>query len=89
MAKRSINVGRHRVRTLMRLNGLRPVWQRKFVHITDSKHGLAVYVNVLNWQFAQALPNSVWVCNVTYIRTKSGWLYLAAELDLHSRKIVE
>lgn len=88
MAERGIAMGRHRVRTLMRLNGLRPVWRRKFVHTTDSKHGLAVSANVLNRQFEQALPNTVWVCDITYIRTRSGWLYLAAVLDLHSRKIV-
>ena len=49
---------------------------------------MAVSSNVLNRQFAQALPNVVWVCDITYIRTRSGWLYLAAVLDLHSRKIV-
>ena len=86
MAERGHPMGRHRVRTLMRLNGLRPVWRRKFVHTTDSKHGLAVSPNVLDRQFEQALPNRVWVCDITYIRTKSGWLYLAAVLDLHSRK---
>jgi transposase InsO family protein len=88
MAERGQPIGRHRVRTLMRLNDLRPVWRRKFKHTTDSKHGLAVSSNVLNRQFEQALPNTVWVCDITYIRTKSGWLYLAAVLDLHSRKIV-
>ena len=88
MAQRGIDMGRHRVRTLMRRNGLRPVWRRTFVHTTDSKHGLAVSSNVLNRQFEQALPNSVWVCDITYIRTRNGWLYLAAVLDLHSRKIV-
>ena len=88
MADRGQSMGRHRIRTLMRLNGLRPVWRRKFVHTTDSKHGLAVSANVLNRQFEQALPNSVWVCDITYIRTRSGWLYLAAVLDLHSRKVV-
>ena len=88
MAERGLAMGRHRVRTLMRLNGLRPVWRRKFVHTTDSKHKMAVSSNVLNRQFAQALPNQAWVCDITYIRTRSGWLYLAAVLDLHSRKIV-
>ena len=88
MAERGQPMGRHRVRTLMRLNGLRPVWRRKFVHTTDNKHCLAVSPNVLNRQFEQALPNQVWVADITYIRTKSGWLYLAAVLDLHSRKIV-
>ena len=88
MAERGLVMGRHRVRALMRLNGLRPVWRRKFVHTTHSKHALAVSPNVLNRQFEQAMPNQVWVADITYIRTRSGWLYLAAVLDLHSRKIV-
>ena len=88
MAERGLTMGRHRVRTLMRINGLRPVWRRKFVHTTDSKHSMAVSPNVLDRQFEQAMPNRVWVADITYIRTKSGWLYLAAVLDLHSRKIV-
>ena len=88
MAERGLVMGRHRVRTLMRLNGLRPVWRRKFIHTTHSKHTMAVSPNVLNRQFEQALPNQVWVADITYIRTRSGWLYLAAVLDLHSRKIV-
>ena len=33
-------------------------------------------------------PNQAWASDITYIRTRSGWLYLAAVLDLHSRKIV-
>ena len=77
MAERGLAMGRHRVRALMRLNGIRPVWRRKFVHTTHSKHTMAVSTNVLNRQFAQALPNQVWVCDIAYIRTRSGWLYLA------------
>ena len=88
MAVRGQPMGRSAVRTLMRLNGLRPVWRRKLAHTTDSRHTMAVSSNVLNRQFEQALPNQVWVCDITYIRTRSGWLYLAAVLDLHSRKIV-
>jgi transposase InsO family protein len=83
-----VTMGRHRVRSLMRANGLRPVWRRKFVHTTDSKHTMPVSPNVLARQFDKALPNQTWVSDITYIRTRSGWLYLAAVLDLHSRKIV-
>lgn len=83
-----VTMGRHRVRSLMRANGLRSVWKRKFVHTTDSKHTMAVSPNVLARQFEKPLPNQAWVCDITYIRTRSGWLYLAAVLDLHSRKIV-
>ena len=85
---RGLTMGRHRVRSLMRANALRSVWKRKFVHTTDSKHAMPVSANVLARQFDRPLPNQAWVCDITYLRTRSGWLYLAAVLDLHSRKIV-
>ena len=85
---RGITIGRHRVRSLMRAHKLRSVWRGKFIHTTDSKHTMPVSSNVLDRQFARALPNQAWVSDITYIRTRSGWLYLAAVLDLHSRKIV-
>jgi putative transposase len=81
-----VKIGRHRVRSLMRANALRPVWRRKFVCTTDSKHTMPVSPNVLARQFDKPLPNQAWVSDITYIRTRSGWLYLAAVLDLHSRK---
>lgn len=83
-----VAVGRHRVRTLMRRHGLRPVWKRKFIHTTDSRHALPTADNVLDRQFAPAAANLAWVSDITYIRTRSGWLYLAAVMDLFSRKIV-
>lgn len=43
---------------------------------------------MLNRQFTPAKANQAWVADITYIRTRSGWLYLAAVLDLYSRKIV-
>jgi putative transposase len=77
-----VTMGRHKVRCLMRLSGLRPVWKRKF------KHTMPVLPNVLARQFDEPLPNQAWVCDITYIRTRSGWLYLAAVLDLHSRTMM-
>ena len=67
-----LDVGRHRCRTLMKTNGLRPKWRRKFVHTTDSKHSLPVAANVLNRQFTPDKPNVAWVSDVTYIRTRGG-----------------
>ncbi len=81
-------VGRHKARGLMRRNGLRARWRRKFTHTTDSRHSLPVAANVLNRQFTPQAPNRAWVCDITYVRTRSGWLYLAAVLDLFSRKVV-
>ena len=81
-------VGRYKARGLMRNNGLRARWRRKFTHTTDSRHSLPVAPNVLERQFTPEAPNQAWVCDITYVRTRSGWLYLAAVMDLFSRKIV-
>lgn len=83
-----MTIGRYRVRSLMKKHQLRPVWKRKFVNTTDSKHDLPVSPNILNRQFDVAAPNQAWVSDITYIRTRSGWLYLAAVMDLYARKIV-
>jgi len=83
-----LNVGRHRARRLMRSNGLHARWRRKFVHTTDSRHELPVAGNVLARRFRPARPNEAWASDITYIRTRSGWMYLAVVLDLFSRRIV-
>ena len=85
---RGIEVGRHRVRTLMRIHDIRPIWKRKFIHTTDSRHALPIADNVLDRKFEPVAANLAWVSDITYVRTRSGWLYLAAVMDLFSRKIV-
>ena len=85
---KGMEIGLYKIRRLMRANGLRSAWKRKFVHTTDSKHDLPIAENVLNRQFEPETVNTAWVADITYIRTRSGWLYLAVVLDLFSRKIV-
>ena len=63
--------------------------KRKYVpKTTDSDHGHRIAENVLDRQFTCELPNTKWVCDITYIPTGEGWMYLAAVMDLCSRKIV-
>lgn len=88
LCAQGLRTGRHRVRRLMREHGLRPLWRRKFVHTTDSGHALPVSANVLARRFNPSGPNQAWVSDITYIRTRSGWLYLAVVLDLYARKVV-
>ncbi|WP_232730747.1 IS3 family transposase [Janthinobacterium sp. 64] len=88
MASAGFDIGRYKVRSLMRQQALKPVWKRKFVHTTDSKHDLPVAANVLNRQFNPSAPNLAYVSDITYIRTGAGWLYLATVLDLYARKVV-
>ena len=55
---------------------------------TDSKHKLPVAENVLKQEFTAEQPNAKWVADITYIPTDEGWLYLAAVVDIFSRKVV-
>ena len=88
ITSRGVEIGLYRVRCLIRKHGLRSVWGRKFVHTTDSKHALPIAPNVLNREFNPTQPNQAWVDDITYIRTRCGWLYLAVVLDLFARKVV-
>ena len=88
LCAQGLRTGRHRVRRLMREHGLRALWRRKFVRTTDSGHALPVSANVLARRFNPSGPNQAWVSDITYIRTRSGWLYLAVVLDLYARKVV-
>jgi len=78
----------NRVARLMRENGIRAKRSRKFKVTTHSKHNYPVAPNLLNRQFEVLTPNSVWVSDITYIRTDEGWLYLAGVVDLYSRMVV-
>ena len=83
-----VTVGRYRVRRLMREQGLRPVWKRAFVVTTQRDTTAPVVENHLDRQFQPSRPNAAWVTDITYIRTRTGWTYLAAVLDLFNRKVV-
>ena len=82
------HVGRHQVATLMREDGLSGVPRKRWKATTDSKHGSEVSENLLDQNFTAKEPNQVWVGDITYIRTTSGWQYLATVIDLYSRMIV-
>ena len=80
---------RGRVARLMRRHGIRALAGRRFKPCTtDSRHHLPVAPNLLKQQFSATAPNRVWLADITYIATGQGWLYLAAVLDLATRKIV-
>ncbi|MDN4574803.1 hypothetical protein DBB29_19560 [Pandoraea cepalis] len=74
-------------RSLLRL-GLRPVYKRPYRVTTDSAHRLPVAPNLLDRRFNGWTLDRAWVSDITFVRTSEGWLYLAAILDLASRRIV-
>jgi putative transposase len=81
-------IGKKRIERLMREHGLRGRQKRRFRRTTDSNHDLVVAPNVLQRDFEPSAPDAAWVTDVTYVATSEGWLYLAAILDLFSRRVV-
>jgi transposase-like protein len=79
--------GRYRVARLMRANGISAAPKRRRPKGTYAKpeHARA---NLLNREFNRDELDTAWVTDITYIRTWQGWLYLAAVMDLASRRIV-
>ncbi len=86
---RSVGCGRTRSRRLMREGGLVAKKTRQFrVCTTDSSHSLPVAENLVAQNFTATGPDQIWAGDITQIRTREGWLYLAVLLDLFSRKVV-
>ena len=78
----------NRVARLMRLHGIRAKQSRRFKTTTKRNKAHPVAPNLLNQEFTADRPDQKWLADITYIRTEEGWLYLAAILDLYSRRIV-
>jgi len=87
LKRRGLQVNEKRVRRVMKKFGLAPITWRTFVRTTDSRHPLPVYPNLAKNRQVRAV-NQVWVADITYIRIRSSFVYLAAILDLYSRRIV-
>lgn len=81
-------IGRYKVRRIMRQLNLKAKTPRRFKLTTDSKHSFPVAPNILNRQFDVKAPNKVWTADISYVWTFEGWLYLAVVMDLYSRQIV-
>jgi putative transposase len=81
-------VGRNRIARLMRLERLFGRRKKKIPYTTNSQHDYPVAPNLLNRNFQATRPNEKWLADITYIPTAQSWLYLAAVMDLFSRKIV-
>jgi len=81
--------GRNRVARLMQQQGLCGRQKRRYrLRTTDSNHDQPIAPNRLAEAPKATAPNQLWVADITYIQTNQNWLYLAAIMDLYSRKIV-
>lgn len=80
-------VNHKRVLRLMRADNLLALRKRRYVFTTDSRHPFAIYPNLVP-RLRVDRVNQLWVADITYIRLRETFLYLAVVLDAHSRKAV-
>jgi transposase InsO family protein len=72
----------------MRWEGLRGCAKRHFRRTTSVRKPLPAAPNRLDGNFSSEARDRVWVADITQVRTREGWLYLAVLLDLFSRRVV-
>jgi putative transposase len=82
-----LDAGLHRIERLMRQEGLRARPRRRGLP-KDAGQRHAVSPNILDRAFVASAPNQKWIADFTYIWTAQGWLYVAAVVDLYSRRVV-
>jgi transposase InsO family protein len=85
---RGRKASRKRVGASMDRQNLRFKPKKRFRATTNSKHDLPVAPNLLNRNFSVSEPNRVLVTDITYLPSRSGWLYLTVFIDLFSRMVV-
>lgn len=88
LQKIGFTIGIYRTASLMKKAGLKAKMPKKKHYYGDTGKVHKIAPNLLKRQFEQSIPNTHWVGDITYIRTHQGWSYLAAVLDLSSKKIV-
>ena len=87
LRRRGLVVNHKRVQRLMREDNLLALKRRAFVNTTDSKHQLGVSLNLAGRMQLTGI-NQLWVADITYLRLKSEFVYLAVVLDAFSRRVV-
>lgn len=88
LKQRGIQCGKHRVARLRRIAGIEARRKRRFRVMTEHHQTARPAPDLIERHFHAARPNVAWVGDMTFIRTRAGWLYLAILLDLYSRKVV-
>lgn len=88
LRENGIIVNHKRIERIMRENNIRSKTTKKFKGPSSSKHCERISSNLLDRDFSPSYKDQAWCSDITYIRTKEGWLYLAVVIDLFSRKVI-
>ena len=87
LGRRGVGVNHKRVLRLMRLDNLLAVRKQRFVFTTDARHTYAIYPHLAACLVLTA-ANQLWVADITYVRLRETFLYLAIVLDAYSRRVI-
>jgi len=87
LQQRGFEVNHKRVLRMMREDNLLCVRRRAFLVTTDSRHNLPVYPNLAR-QITPTGINQLWIADITYIRLRTEYVYLAVVLDAFSRRVI-
>jgi putative transposase len=87
LQQRGFDINHKRVLRMMREDNLLCVRRRRFVITTDSRHKLPIYPNLARQSVPTAI-NQLWVADITYIRLRTEFVYLAVVLDAFSRRVI-
>lgn len=88
LADQGIRVGCKRVARLMEVAGIYGVSRRKWITATTRDRAMRPAPDLVERNFSAPAPNALWVADITYIPTWTGFLYLAVVLDVFSRRVV-
>lgn len=83
-----VTCGKHRVARLRRHDGIEAQRRRRFRLTMQNQHTAPPAPNLVQRQFKVLQPDRIWVGDMTFIRTRAGFLFLAVLLDLFARKVV-
>lgn len=85
---KGVACSQNRVARLMRRHGLQGQQVKAYKVTTKADETHPVAPNLLDGDFTAERPDEKWLADISYIPTQEGWLYLAAIMDLYSRRIV-
>ena len=88
LKRQGIRCNKKRIARLMNKHGIAAKIFRKYRNTTNSNHEIAKSENILGGEFNRQRANEVWTGDITYISTEEGWMYLAAVIDIYSRKVI-
>jgi len=87
LRRRGMMVNHKRVARMMRSDNLLTIQNRELGQVTSRDHELQIYLNLAS-RMKVCGPNQLWIADITYIRLKAEFVYLAVVLDAYSRKVV-